>query len=394
MIRFDSGLQGIKLLCISLCLITILLSCNNGGKTTIRGNFSQFNGKIIYLSEVEPKMSVLLDSARLSRKGDFTFRFKRDSAGIYLLKFDNRTYITLVLDKETNVKVSSTSTNIRSDYQVEGSADSRKLQAFEKFYDRSRQVIDSITSLYSRQHGSQQYTDMKRNLDTTYNRSFEEQRRQVMAFLDSNCSSLASIVVLDKRFGQRKVLSEESDYKYFIRLDSCLSLKYPGNNHVSEFHSRVEKLKENQQLLEYREKRLAIGNKAPDISLQNLNGKEIALSSLRGKNVLIYFWASWDSPSRKANPKVLNMVNANKSKNLVVYAISLDSYKEMWENAIRSDNLSGWIHVSELMNIYSGSLSLFNVPKKYPYYYLLDKERIIRYKGGDLDQLSYQLNRL
>jgi thiol-disulfide isomerase/thioredoxin len=99
---------------------------------------------------------------------------------------------------------------------------------------------------------------------------------------------------------------------------------------------------------------LEIGNTAPELKFLSPEGKTIALSSLRGKIVLIDFWASWCPPCRLENPNVVSVYNEFKDKNFkggkgfTIYSVSLDRTKEAWVKAIADDKLSWPNHVSDL----------------------------------------------
>lgn len=91
----------------------------------------------------------------------------------------------------------------------------------------------------------------------------------------------------------------------------------------------------------------AVGNPAPEISLPDPEGNVVKLSSLKGKVVLIDFWASWCGPCRKENPHVVNLYKKYKDKGFTVYGVSLDKNKGAWVKAIEQDGLT-WTHVSDL----------------------------------------------
>ena len=88
---------------------------------------------------------------------------------------------------------------------------------------------------------------------------------------------------------------------------------------------------------------------APEINLPDPTGKKISLSSLRGKVVLIDFWASWCAPCRQENPHVVALYNKYKNKNFTIFSVSLDKDKEAWKKAIKSDGLVWTTHVSDLL---------------------------------------------
>lgn len=88
---------------------------------------------------------------------------------------------------------------------------------------------------------------------------------------------------------------------------------------------------------------------APEIRMKNPQGKEMSLSALKGKVVLIDFWASWCQPCRAENPNVVRMYNTYKSKGFEVFSVSLDQNATAWQEAIKKDGLVWPNHVSDLM---------------------------------------------
>ncbi|KRT17826.1 hypothetical protein ASU31_00575 [Pedobacter ginsenosidimutans] len=105
------------------------------------------------------------------------------------------------------------------------------------------------------------------------------------------------------------------------------------------------------------------GEMAPDFTLKNPAGQQISLSSLRGKYVLLDFWASWCGPCRKENPNLVSVFEKFKDKNFTILGVSLDageSGKRLWMDAIRNDGLK-WEQVSELKGWQSKLASVYNL---------------------------------
>jgi thiol-disulfide isomerase/thioredoxin len=137
---------------------------------------------------------------------------------------------------------------------------------------------------------------------------------------------------------------------------------------------------------------LNLGNQAPEISLKNPAGQVIKLSSLRGKMVLIDFWASWCGPCRHENPTVVKAYHDFKDKKFkagegfTVYSVSLDARQDAWEKAIQQDGLVWENHVSDLQG-WSNEAAAHYAVNGIPANFLINEKGIIvnkNLRGADL----------
>jgi len=135
-----------------------------------------------------------------------------------------------------------------------------------------------------------------------------------------------------------------------------------------------------------------VGTEAPEIEMKTPQDKNLALSSLRGKYVLIDFWASWCGPCRKENPNVVRMYYKFKDKGFDIFSVSLDQEKDSWVQAIEKDGLT-WNHVSDLQFWNSAAAAAYGV-QGIPATFSLDKEGKIIAKNLRGEELERKLTEI
>jgi len=170
-----------------------------------------------------------------------------------------------------------------------------------------------------------------------------------------------------------------SNKKLFLQYAEAYQKSYKGQNIMLDnfIEQQITQLKSSTE----------VGDEAPDFSAATPNGGKLNLKSLRGKVVLIDFWASWCGPCRRENPFVVGVYNKYKSKGFDVLGVSLDTDGQKWKDAIAKDELA-WNHISDLGGWSSAPAKLYKVTG-IPHTILLDKNGVIiakNLRGAALEQ--------
>jgi thiol-disulfide isomerase/thioredoxin len=292
----------------------------------------------------------------LNSDGSFSFKGKLSSPDYYHVKLNNQ-LVPLILRNNSEIKIYGDGNKLDKFCNIINSDESQQLLEFQRAENTWNRILDSANNELKKNPAKQQ--ELSNEITPKY-MDFQ-QFKQNYVQMNQNSAALYPMI---------KMFDPEKDFENYQLVIAQVI------NAFSE--SSMVKL-EQEKYLKYKKKMvddnpLAKGKVAPDFEELKTDGKsKMKLSDLKGKVVLIDFWASWCGPCRKENPNVVKTFEKYKDAGFTVMSVSLDSDKVKWLEAIQKDGLVWPNHVSDLGGWQSKVARLYGVGS-IPLTILLDKE--------------------
>lgn len=341
------------------CVVLLGFGCKQerpGWDIIVKGKVGFPQEGEISIKELRQDNTGFTDTIKL--KSDYTFekKLRLTEPGYYQLNFYQKQVIAVILDKST-VEIAVDGNSMSGFYEIKGSPDQDLLLRVQQTMTnlQNSPYINQLEAEYSRAASQ----DNKRGIDSIqneYNNLMAKGFDQVASMLRDEPASLGLLNLL-----QQNVLDKDKYFDLYLTVADKFKKEWPDSRYTKEFVEQVDKMKVT-----------AVGQIAPEIDLPNPEGVQTKLSSLRGKYVLIDFWAKWCGPCRRENPNVVKAYHKFKDKGFEVFGVSLDRTKEDWLQAIAEDGLV-WTHVSDLKYFESKAAADYNI-NAIPFSILVDPQ--------------------
>ncbi|PUZ27852.1 Peroxiredoxin [Chitinophaga costaii] len=356
---------------LALGLGLLLTACNqHPEKGDFKINVQLDNAPLTHISLEQLSMEDIkvVDSLTLRDPGGkFTLKGIVPEQGLYRIHFGNEK------DKDILLALDAGDMQIKGDYNnldkitVTGSEATTELQGFIHSMTEKGQALDASIE------AANNLKDVKGS-DSLYqvkSKDAEDQRQSFIKWFLDFAKNTSSPVNAAFALGNTN-LSLLAEHQQEI---DAIGKKFPTNTLLKGLVAKVDETADQEntkKATDGDQPSVKDGQEAPDFTLDTPDGKSISLKSLRGKYVLVDFWASWCQPCRAENPNVVAAFNEFKGKNFAILGVSLDKDKAAWQKAISDDHLT-WTHVSDLKFWDSKVVGLYGI-QGIPYNFLLDPQ--------------------
>lgn len=368
-------------LIVASIVATVLMSCGESSsdkKFLVSGIISNSTAKMIYLEKIpaasmQPMVS---DSAEIGKDGKFSLKADAGESVVYNLRLDQNRYpvASVINDAEKvklNIQLSKENNEFAEKYEVEGSPASQQMKDFMYAFNNDLQKIFGIA----------RQVDSLKNMGATDSLLFPLMAEQktlagsIKSYSEAALSKAADPALIMFELGYYQSTANGAGFglepfsnEQVNEIINRTAAKFPSHQAIAAIKATLDKQMSKAVTTSW------VGKEAPDFSMPDVNGKEVKLSSFRGKYVLVDFWASWCGPCRSENPNLVNAYNQFKSKNFTVLGVSLDrpGQKDKWLQAIKDDKLA-WTNVSDLQFWNSPVVSLYGFDG-IPFNVLLDPQ--------------------
>jgi peroxiredoxin len=333
-----------------------LFSCGESkneadGKVTVTGKVENAPEGFVILSIFTDARPEVLDTLEVNGEGQFSYVIDLDTPTFYDLNLYGSKSVRLALYKE-DVEVNYDFSNEAS-LDIQGSKDTQEMVKIETLMETYQAQVNKLNEAYYEAMSANDSEKIK-EIQTQAMLLESNQSTAVKETIKSMGSSFATMAAVG-------LLNPKNEFQFLDKLVAELNEAYPDTKMVIQMKQQLDEMRA-----------LSLGQTAPDFELPTPDGKMVKLSDLRGKYVMIDFWAAWCKPCREENPNIVRLYEQYKDQGFDILGVSLDRTKDAWVEAIEKDNLT-WTQVSDLEYFNSAAATLYQI-EAIPATYLLDPD--------------------
>lgn len=268
-------------------------------------------GTTVRLSELANNQFVEKTQVKTDAAGKFAFKGTAPTSGIYQVKLDDNNQVLVLLDNKTRVMLAGDAKNLPGTYTATGSKDAEMLQQLTRVLYGSKAEMESLGQRYQAADQAGKQEEMQA-IQAQYNAVQGGTNARVKSIIRRNGRSVAA------GFAAGAFINPEEEFAFADSIAGQQRKANPASPYTLQLVSRLDAVRAT-----------APGALATDINAAMPDGKMLALSSLRGKYVLLDFWASWCGPCAMEAPVIDRVARRYEKRGLVVMGVNVDDGAEV-----------------------------------------------------------------
>lgn len=374
-----------------ILLPALLVSSCHRDEFHIKGHIAGSEGKTLYFEAVQLTGTELLDSARLSADGTFSFAAPRTPyPEFYRLRLDN-SYIHLAVDSTETITVEIPGLPIAADYRVSGSDESEKIRHIAAAGNALKGAIEKA----SRQRITS--TDQQRRILEGLQDEVRRYKESVIPYITDAPASPAAYFAIFQQVNGLDIFdrTKREDYRYILTVANAYNTFMPESPRTQHLYRLALAILQNERDARQeagKEPQIPVANEVSliDIALPDLYGKIRRLSDLKGKVVLLDFSAYQGKYSPDYNRALAQLYKKYHRQGFEIYQVSIDPNENLWQ--VSADNLP-WICVRDADTTRSRAVLSYNV-QSLPTAFLIDRESVLQQRVAKLSDLAQAIEKL
>ncbi|MBQ5827414.1 MAG: TlpA family protein disulfide reductase [Bacteroidales bacterium] len=333
-------------------------SCTKSNTAVVDAHIEGADNKLVMVAQLSVNQMKLVDTVRTDSKGTFKSEFavSEETPNFYYIAYNGRRLASLVLKNGDKVKV--TADTLGKNVTIEGSEESVLMQKYETGLTSAIAQFEATSSELGKAMEARDDAAVQ-NLNAQLSRLYVKYKQDMIKSIMQNPYAFANVQALyQSLMPGLPIFGGENDHILFQRVHDSLQTLYPNSVYVKSLQEQI-KAAQDLKLLASRIEN-ADETSFPNISLPDINAKNVDLSSLEGRPFILMFWTVADPNQKMFNNDLIEIYNKYKSAGLEIYQVSIDTDKTAWATAVKEQNLP-WISVCDGKGAASIAVATYNV---------------------------------